>query len=530
MEELELSPQLRKSFKQSFQGLPDFKKNLTADRITYCFAEGAGIKLLYGTERVNSDILSLLYQLAEEKDVLKKMQDMQEGKFVNFIKGYESENRRALHTATRAVFSSKKYPKIVQEAIEKSKIEIDKLQKLLPQFEHFTTIVQIGIGGSSLGPETVYRGLEYFKKSHKAAYFLSNIDPDEVAKLLTVIDLKKTLFIVVSKSGSTLETLTNETWIRQKLQDLHLNPKEHFIAVTEQGSLLDDADRYQAVFYIWDYIGGRYSVTSMVGGVLLSLTLGIERYFEFLRGAFMMDHTVLEMDLNKNLPLLSALLGVWNQNFLGYSTSAIIPYCQALCRLPAYLQQLYMESNGKSITTEGKKITYSTSPVVWGEIGTNSQHSFFQFLHQGTSPASVEFIGFIHSQYYQDIKIDGTLSQDKLLSNLFAQSLALAQGQDHSNPNKSFTGNRPSRILLAKQLDPMNLGSLIAYYEHQVVFQGFLWSINSFDQEGVQLGKKLANRFLNAYQKQHQQFPLEDCLEKAYLNHLSFHEGSIVNH
>jgi glucose-6-phosphate isomerase len=247
---------------------------------------------------------------------------------------------------------------------------------------------------------------------------------------------------------------------------------------------MDNPSEYRASFYIWDYIGGRYSVTSMVGAVALAFALGMDRFLEFLRGANAMDKAALQADPHANLPLLSALLGIWNRNFLEHPTTAIIPYSHALSRFPAHLQQLDMESNGKRIDKEGKPVHFDTGPIIWGEPGTNGQHSFYQSIHQGTAVIPLEFIGFATAQYGEDLSYKGTFSQEKLLSNLFAQAVALAQGQKSENPNKVFPGNRPSRILLAHQLDPYTLGALLAFYEHKVVFQGFIWNINSFDQEG----------------------------------------------
>lgn len=262
---------------------------------------------------------------------------------------------------------------------------------------------------------------------------------------------------------------------------------------------MDNPARYLACFYMWDFVGGRYSATSMVGGVTLGFLLGFHGFKEILRGAHEMDRHALTAKPEANLPLLSALLGIWNRNFLGYPTVAVIPYSQALLRFPAHLQQLDMESNGKRIDRTGHPTDFSTGPILWGEPGTNGQHSFYQLIHQGTDIVPLEFIGFHKSQYGHDLEIQHTTSQQKLLSNLFAQSIALAIGQKNKNPNKVFPGNRPNRILLAERLTPHVLGALLAYYEHKVAFQGFIWNINSFDQEGVQLGKTLATKMLGLF-------------------------------
>lgn len=501
---------------------PDLRKILTPERVAAFQAEAAGIRLLYATERVSDPILQALFDIADNCKAVSQMNAMQEGQRVNVIKGYDSENRPALHTAMRDVFEESARSPIAQAAVDLAKKEIEKLKAFLPQVEKFTDIVQIGIGGSSLGPEAIYLGLEVYALQGRRAHFISNVDPDETAKVLGRLDLSKTLVIIVSKSGSTLETVTNETLAREKLKEAGLNPKDHLIAVTGKGSPMDDPAKYRASFYIWDYIGGRYSVTSMIGGVMLAFTLGIEAYLQFLQGAHAMDLVALESDPQKNLPLLGALLGIWNRNFLKLPTVAIIPYSQALARFPAHLQQLDMESNGKHISKEGKVVDYETGPIIWGEPGTNGQHSFFQMIHQGTTIIPLEIIGFEKNQYEEDQFVEGSTSQEKLLSNLFAQAIALAQGQDNSNPNKVFTGNRPSHILLAHRLDPFTMGALLAYYEHKVVFQGFIWNINSFDQEGVQLGKKLATEMIKTFVEVREKQKPKYQLGEAYIKSLKF--------
>jgi glucose-6-phosphate isomerase len=259
---------------------------------------------------------------------------------------------------------------------------------------------------------------------------------------------------------------------------------------------MDNPTRYLRSFYMFDSIGGRYSSTSMVGVVMLGFALGYELVLEFLEGASLMDEAAEEPKLRHNLPLLLALLGVWNHSFLGAATVAVLSYSQALHRFAAHLQQCDMESNGKSVSRYGESVHFKTGPILWGEPGTNGQHAFYQLLHQGTEIVPVEFIGFRQSQYQEDLEIEGSLSQQKLVANLLAQSLAMARGQENENPNKKFPGNRPNSILLADRLTPKTMGALLALYEAKIVFQGFCWNINSFDQEGVQLGKVLATRVL----------------------------------
>ncbi len=482
---------------------------LTPKRLENMQVESIGMKLLYGTERVTDEVLKALFELADEAGALKKMKEMQSGAVINKIQGFESENRSVLHTAMRDFFENRNSSKEAQKASLLAFKEFEKLKKFLQKIERkkITDIIQIGIGGSDLGPRALYIALERYRRAGRKAHFISNVDPDDTTAVLNQVDLSKTLIVVVSKSGSTLETKTNEAFVRERFKKMGLNPKNHVIAVTGKGSPMDDPSKYLASFYIWDYIGGRYSATSMVGGVVLAFALGIENYREVLKGASEMDKAAL-LPMKKNLPLRSALLGIWNRNFLGLPTVAIIPYSQALLRFPAHLQQCDMESNGKRIDKNGKKVAFDTGPIIWGEPGTNGQHSFYQLIHQGTTTVPLEFIGFKESQYHNDVSVEKTTSQQKLLSNLFAQSLALAIGQKEKNPNKFFPGNRPNRILLTKHLDPLTMGKILSFYENKVAFQGFIWGINSFDQEGVQLGKLLANKILELFKSKKSSFPL----------------------
>lgn len=499
---------------------------VTPKRIDSMVSEAVGCKLFYAMERISETTFSALSELAEETEAVEKMTEMQAGEIVNLIEGYESENRPALHTAMRDFFENRNTSEKAKQAAELAYKECEKLRAFLSEVEtkgQFTTMIQIGIGGSELGPKAVYLALEAFHKPNRRVHFLSNVDPDDGAHIFQQVDLEKTLVVVVSKSGSTLETLTNEQFAREKFKKAGLNPKNHFLAVTGKGSPMDDPQNYAASFYMWDYIGGRYSATSMVGGVILAFALGMDRFLEFLRGANAMDKIALRSDPKTNLPLLSALLGIWNRNFLSLPTTAIIPYSRALSRFPAHLQQLDMESNGKRIDKKGSPVDFDTGPIIWGEPGTNGQHSFYQSIHQGTTVVPLELIGFKTSQYNDDIVFQGTSCQDKLLSNLFAQSIALGVGQHNDNPNKFFPGNRPNRILFGMRLDPYAMGALLAYYEHKVVFQGFIWNINSFDQEGVQLGKKLALKIIDQFATTNQGKPVDPKsfpLGAAYLKQI----------
>lgn len=476
--------------------------SLTPKRLKEFSAHIPGFKLLYGTERIDESVFSALAELADETHALKKMKEMQEGVVINKIEGYPSEDRQVLHTAMRDFFDNKATTTNAKNAADLEKKELDKLNQFLIQIDDsnaFTDLVQIGIGGSDLGPRALYIALEAYKVKGRQVHFVSNVDPDDAYKVFKDLDLKKTLVVVVSKSGSTLETLTNEELAKSYFIKAGLNPKDHFVAVTGEKSPLDDPNKYLQSFYMWDFIGGRYSATSMVGGVMLGFGLGFDNFKEILRGAHFMDQVALKTNIKENLPLLSALIGIWNRNFLNLPTVAIIPYSQALLRFPAHLQQCNMESNGKHIDKLGQIVDFETGPVIWGEPGTNGQHSFYQLIHQGTEIVPLEFIGFKESQYAQDLNVQGTSSQEKLLANLFAQSIALAIGQKSTNPNKHFAGNRPNRILLAKKLDPYTMGALLSYFENTVAFQGFIWNINSFDQEGVQLGKVLAGKIIDIF-------------------------------
>lgn len=491
--------------------------NLTPERLETFASNACGYKLLYGTERVTKEVMDLLVSLAQEADVMKKMAAMQSGELVNTIHGYPSENRSALHTATRDFFDSPNQAKAALEATKLAKAEIDKLRLFidtLDKSQKFTDLVMIGIGGSDLGPRAHYIALQHLLKPGRRVHFICNVDPDDAANVMQGLDLSKTLVGVVSKTGTTLETRTNEALVKARFQAAKLDPAKHFISISMAGSPMDDPKQYLARFHLWDWVGGRYSTTSMVGGVLLAFAFGFERYWEFLKGAHAMDQVALHgKDLN-NLPLLAALLGIWNRDFLHYPTLAIIPYSQALLRFPAHIQQLDMESNGKRIDKEGNPVDFDTGPIIWGEPGTNGQHSFYQSIHQGTTVVPLELIGFKESQYQQDLVLEGTTSQQKLLANLFAQMLGLATGQQDSNPNKVFPGNRPSHLLLGKQLTPFALGSLLAFFEHKVAFQGFIWNINSFDQEGVQLGKVLANKIIGRFAGSKEPYPQAEVLIK----------------
>jgi glucose-6-phosphate isomerase len=463
------------------------------------------LRLFFSAQRVNDDVLDCLQQLADELELVDQFKEMRRGGVINRIAGYESENRQVLHTGCRDFFTDNPAePEITGLA----RLELDKLKDFLNKLEEgrfrnkngkpFDTLVQVGIGGSDLGPRSVVEALKHFSRPGRSVRFVSNVDPDDCARVLAEISLETTLVNIVSKSGTTLETLANEKLVRSIMEKKGINPSGRCIAVTGKGSPMDNPDNYLRSFYMFDSIGGRFSTTSMVGLVALGFSIGFEGVMAFLKGAAAVDYGAEEKNILRNIPLLMALLGIWNRNLLGFNSLAVLPYSQALYRFAAHLQQCDMESNGKSVTRYGKQVACRTGPLVWGEPGTNGQHAFYQLLHQGTEIVPIEFIGFAESQSGLDSRIDGTTSQEKLLANLLAQMVAFATGRDSDNPNRRFVGNRPSSLLFARRLTPEIMGAILATYEAKIVFQGFAWNINSFDQEGVQLGKILAARFLKA--------------------------------
>ena len=318
----------------------------------------------------------------------------------------------------------------------------------------------------------------------------------DASAVLATTDLAHALFIVVSKSGTTLETLTNEQFVRDALVKADLDPSKHMIAVTSETSPMAKSTAFMQAIFMDDFIGGRYSVSSAVGGVVLSLAFGPEVFARILNGAAASDDLANNESIFENPSMLDALIGVYERNVQGYPETAVLPYSQALSRFPAHLQQADMESNGKSVNRFGEPVDYVTGPIIFGEPGTNGQHSFYQLLHQGTDIVPMQFIGFKENQMGKDVVIEDSTSQKKLCANVAAQIVAFACGKDDENKNKSFKGGRPSSIIIGDQLTPESLGALLAHFENKIMFQGFLWNVNSFDQEGVQLGKLLAKKVL----------------------------------
>jgi len=479
--------------------------NDAAKRVTeYSVPMAAGLKYNYAAKQVNEQILGVLSDLAKEAQLTEKYEALYNGEIIN-----TGEKRMVLHQLTRGQLGNdviadgknKRQFYIEQQNKIKSFAEDVHSGKILNENgEKYTTVCQIGIGGSDLGPRAMYLALENWAKANNTfkmeAHFISNVDPDDAAAVVASIDLSKTIFILVSKSGTTLETLSNETFVKDFLSKAGLSASKHMIAVTSETSPLANNPDYMAAFYMDDYIGGRYSSTSAVGGAILSLAFGPDVFSQFLNGAAEADATAKNEELLKNPAMLDALIGVYERNAQEYPSTAILPYSQALSRFPAHLQQLDMESNGKSVNRDGNPINYVTGPVIFGEPGTNGQHSFYQLLHQGTDIVPLQFIAFNQNQTKKDVVIEGSTSQKKLCANVVAQIIAFACGKKDENPNKSFAGERPSSLIYAEELNPSVLGSLLAHYENKVMFQGFMWNVNSFDQEGVQLGKKLAQAVL----------------------------------
>ena len=499
------------SFKklQSLKNLVSIKDELSsptaAERVArYSAPMAGGLTFNYSPKEVSPQILAILQELADEAQLTEKFKELYNGATIN-----TGENRKVLHHLLRGqlgepvLHEGKDEGAFYRQQLDAIKDFVQKVHSgeiTNAAGEKFTTVVQIGIGGSDLGPRAMYLALEQWARTQgclkmKAA-FISNVDPDDGAAVVAGLDLPHTLFILVSKSGTTQETLANELFVKDFLQKAGLDPARHMVAVTSETSPFANNPAYLASFYIDDFIGGRYSSTSAVGGAVLSLAFGYEVFANFLRGAHAADVTACATDITKNPAMLDALIGVYERNVQGYPATAILPYSQALSRFPAHLQQADMESNGKQVNRDGQPVDYATGPVIFGEPGTNGQHSFYQLLHQGTDIVPLQFIGFRENQTGCDVIVDGSTSQKKLCANLAAQIMAFACGKDDQNPNKYFPGGRPCSLIHGDKLTPEALGALLAHFENKIMFQGFLWNLNSFDQEGVQLGKILTKQVL----------------------------------
>ena len=472
-------------------------------------AEAAGLFLDYSKNRVTAETLKLLLQLAKESGLRGRMDAMFAGEKINL-----TENRAVLHVALRAPKNAKIFVD-GKNVVPEVHAVLDKLSAFAKRVrsgawkghtgQRIKNIVNIGIGGSDLGPVMAYEALKHYAKRDLKFLFVSNVDGADFVEAVQGLDPAETLFIVSSKTFTTQETMTNaesaRAWLLKGLGGNKQAVAKHFVAVSTNAEKvsafgIDTAN----MFGFWDWVGGRYSMDSAIG-LSTMLAIGPENYHELLAGFHELDEHFRTAPLEKNLPVLMALLSVWNTNFLGAETVAVLPYENYLKRFPAYLQQLTMESNGKHVTLDGQPVNYHTSPVYWGEPGTNGQHSFYQLIHQGTRLIPCDFIAFARAL------VPLGRHHDILLANVLAQSEALAFGKTAAEvqaekvpaalvPHKVFEGNRPSNTILAEKLTPAVLGKLVALYEHIVFAQGAIWSVNPFDQWGVELGKALAQRIV----------------------------------
>ena len=498
-----------------------------AHRMEHFSLHGAGLFYDFTRQRLDAESLKTLINLAKVRKIKQQFNQMMSGEQVN-----ATEKRSALHTATRnfsdgPVMSDGRdvMPDIrnIREEIRGFSNEFNSGKITSAGNKPFTDIVVIGIGGSYLGTEFVSTALAGYADKGVKLHFLSNVDIDNFGAIAAFVAAETTLWIVISKSYTTAETLANLNQVRQFLAENGLDEKNHIVTVTSKGSPGDDpANPVLKSFHMFDFIGGRYSVTSAVGGVPLALYLGYDRFEEFLKGAEQMDIHANTAPEEENIPLIAAMISVWNNNFLGYPAQGLIPYSSALSKLPAHIQQLSMESNGKSVTRDGEFLDTSSGSIIFGEPGTNAQHSFFQLAHQGR-PFPIEFIGVVnpfHKTYSGKSK--GVANHQELWANLMAQSQALAEGKDNNHPARFFPGNRPSSTLLINDLSPKNIGRLLAFYEAKTVFEAFIWGINPFDQYGVELGKTMAGAIRNEIVQKNQNpdylFDNRDPIQKFYLD------------
>ena len=476
-----------------------------AERMTI---EALGICFDYSKHRITGETLRLLLQLAEESGLRACIDAMFRGEKINV-----TEKRAVLHVALRTpkgqsiIVDGEDVVPPVHAVIDKMADFSDRVRK--GEWKGYTgkpirSIVNIGIGGSDLGPVMAYEALRHYSQRDLNFYFVSNVDGTDFAEVVRDLDPEETLFIISSKTFTTLETMTNAHTARDWALRTLKNPAavaKHFVAVsTNSGEVAKFGIDIANMFEFWDWVGGRYSMDSAIG-LSTMIAIGPENFRAMLDGLHQMDEHFRTAPFQHNLPVLMGLLGIWYNNFFNAETVAVLPYEQYLKRFPAYLQQLTMESNGKHVTRDGADISYQTSPIYWGEPGTNGQHSFYQLIHQGTKLIPCDFIGFV-----QSLNPLGR-HHDLLLANMFAQSEALAFGKtpqeliaenipDSLIPHRTFEGNRPSSTILLDRLTPEALGKLIGLYEHSVFTQGAMWCIDSFDQWGVELGKALAARII----------------------------------
>jgi len=497
----------RNSIKEMFQK--------EADRTANFHIQWNDFLVDFSKNNITSDTMRLLVDLANEAQLKDAISKYFNGDIIN-----QTENRAVLHTALRSPeFTDVKVNgiNVMPEVFEvKNKIKnftneiVNGVRKGYTS-KTFTDIVNIGIGGSDLGPAMVVEALQFYK-NHLNVHFVSNVDGDHVNEVIKKLNPETTLFVIVSKTFTTQETLTNSETIRKwflqsaKQEDV----AKHFVAVSTNLKKVTafgiDANN---VFPMWDWVGGRFSLWSAVG-LSISLAVGFDNFNKLLKGANQMDEHFKTTDFDKNIPVVLALLSIWYNNFFGAESEALIPYTQYLQKLAPYLQQGIMESNGKSVDRDGNKVNYQTGTIIWGEPGTNSQHAFFQLIHQGTKLIPTDFIGFVKPLYGDQNH------HDKLMSNFFAQTEALLNGKTEAQvmneftkqnfstgeadfllPFKVFSGNKPTNTILIQKLTPESLGALVALYEHKIFVQGVIWNIFSYDQWGVELGKQLANSILD---------------------------------
>jgi len=467
-------------------------------RLSDFSARGGGLFFDYSRQRITNATLGLLVTAAEDLRLLERFDQMCQGEKINV-----TEDRAVLHTATR---------QFKDDSIFVDDVDVmPEIRRVREEIKHFSRavlggtitgstgqtfrhVVVVGIGGSYLGTEFVSTALAAYAKNDIELHYLANVDVHNFGAISEKIDAPSTLWIIISKSYTTAETMANTKLVEHYMRDNGLMPSHHMVTVTAKGSPGDNPDQpVLQSFHMFDFIGGRYSVTSAVGAVPLSLYLGYDAVEEFLQGANEMDIHARSAQPSQNLPMLAALISIWNTSYLGYGQQAIIPYASPLAKLAPHVQQLNMESNGKSVDLDGAFLPRPAGTIIFGEPGTNAQHSFFQLAHQG--PAfPVDFIGVLKPQYPQyHTQSKGVTNHQELWANMLAQAKALAMGEDNPDKARHFSGNRPSSTLVLEDLSPVNAGRLLSFYEARTVFEGFAWGINSFDQFGVQLGKTLAS-------------------------------------
>jgi len=485
------------------------------DRVRRLVFAAGDLRVDLSKHRLDRDAMATLVALAREMGVEQRRDAQLRGQVVN-----GTEGRAAAHTALRApvdrsvVIDGRDVVPDVHRALARMAAAADRVRDGVwrgATGRRLRTLVNLGIGGSDLGPQMAYEALRSMVLPGLECRFVSNVDGADLAGALRGLDPAETLLIVSSKTFTTVETMTNarsaRAWLVEALGEEAV--ADHVAAVTtnaEAARLF--GVRPEAVFGFWDWVGGRFSLDSAIGWSLM-VAIGPAAFGELLSGMRLIDEHFAAAPLERNVPVLMALLGVWYSGVLGAASKAVVPYSHELRRFPAFLQQLDMESNGKSVRVDGRPVALSTAPVVWGEPGTNGQHAFFQMLHQGTHLVPVDFIGFARSHHVLSHGVDLTGHHDVLVANLLAQSAALAFGRTADEvaalgveadlvPHRTFPGNRPSSVILAEELTPSTLGQLVALYEHVVAVQGMLWGINSFDQWGVELGKELASSIVPA--------------------------------